>query len=200
VQLIVQQQHEEFIRDLNERLDRMDEASVRALQDIEEELTAVRRAREQMLEHAYRDEQGRAIFMKADESAAFYEDGAQVEDDAFAAIRDQLRGRPTWDDLQDNFDKEGDLLDEADQIHANDALRNQIEEDVAAGRVTDTEAERRIRDAETSAPERLRNYLAASRSDVQPAKTIAADFSEDEFAQASARSTAGSLASVPKPI
>ncbi|MBN8995373.1 MAG: hypothetical protein J0H94_09110 [Rhizobiales bacterium] len=196
MQLIVQQQHEEQIRLINERLDRMDEASVRALQDIEDELAEVRRERTKMREQAYHDEQGRAIFMKADASAAFYEDGTQLDDETFGAVKDRLTGKPTWDDLQNNFGKENDLLTAADQIHAHDATRNQIREDLAAGRISDEEAVNRLREAETTAPERLHANLTPSGA--QP--PTAAEFSDDEFAQASTRTALDTPAWNPKPL
>lgn len=149
---------------INEKLDRMDEASVIALQDIERELRALRREREKMMEQAYRDEQGRRIFMTGDGSAAYYEDGTQVDDETFALIRERLQGKPTWESWQDLFKRGDELTAERDEIHRHDAARGQLRDDLAQGRISLEEAERRELEIEQALPERSRRSYDALRS------------------------------------
>jgi hypothetical protein len=162
MQVLIQQQHEEQIRLINQQLDRMDEASVRALQEIEDGLAAVRRERAKMREQAYHDEQGRAIFMKADASAAFYEDGTQLDDETFDATKDRLTGKPTWEALQSSLELEDALIDERNAIHTNDALREQLREDVAAGKISPADADQRLTEIEAAAPDRVRRLESDS--------------------------------------
>ncbi|MGH6922858.1 MAG: hypothetical protein ACRED5_03720 [Propylenella sp.] len=61
----------------------MDEASVEALQEIEEELRALRQERARVRKLAYRDEEGCLIFMTEDESAAHFEGGRRLTNEAF---------------------------------------------------------------------------------------------------------------------
>jgi hypothetical protein len=144
MRFIAQQQHEDFVRRINEQFDRMDEANVRALQNIEEELAILRRERAKMREQAYHDEEGRAIFMKEDESAAFYEDGTQLDDETFASIKERLIGKPTKEAWDDFTFREDALLATADQIHVRQSEQDRVRADVAAGRISDDEAARRF--------------------------------------------------------
>jgi hypothetical protein len=142
------------------KLTRMDEASVIALQEIEQELQDLAREREQLRQRAYRDEQGRLIFMTEDESAAYYEDGGQVADDEFAVLRDALRGRTTKEQWE-AYQRRRERLDaERGQIHTHDAQRNQLREDLAEGRIPKEEAERRERENEEALPARVRARYA----------------------------------------
>lgn len=146
---------------INSELDLMDQASVQALQDIEQELQEIRKAREKMLEQAYLDEQGRRIFMTGDESAAYCEDGSQLEADEFAQVKERLRGKPTWDDF-DAFDKrEAELSAERDQIHRHDAERQQLREDLAKGAISGEEAKQREKEIAEAMPERVRHSYNA---------------------------------------
>jgi hypothetical protein len=149
---------------INENLDRMDEASVRALQEIEEKLAELRRERERMLEEAYRDELGRAIFMTNDGTAAYYGDGGRVAADDFTRHKPHLRDRATWDEWQESYRREGELNTERDQIHAHDAARDQLREDLAAGKISKEEAERRERELAESLPDRARSSNEAATS------------------------------------
>ena len=193
--LLAEQQREELMRALDDQLDRMDEASVRALQDIEDQLSALRRAREKMIEQAYHDEQGRAIFMKADESAAFYEDGAQLDDELFAAIKDQLRGRVTWDDVQANSDAQNALAQERELIHQADADRARLREDLAAGRITPDDAAQRLNELGQALPERVRRDYegAVSATDNGEPAAIDTSLSGADIAAARIRKSARSL-------
>lgn len=146
---------------INGKLDLMDEASVHALQEIEEELAELRRERERMREQAYRDEQGRRIFMTSDESAAYYEDGGRVEDERFAALKDRLRGKPTWDKWQDSFRREEGLTAEREQIHQHEARRDELRDDLATGSISKEEAQRRAQEIGESMPERVRRSYKA---------------------------------------
>lgn len=160
---------------INEKLDRMDEASVIALQDIERELLKLRREREKMLEQAYRDEQGRPIFMTDDGSAAYYEDGARVEDDTFGQIKDRLRGKPTWEQFQEFERREAELAADRGVIHEHDAERERLRDDLAAGRITKEEAERREREIEEAMPERLRANYKPATTDAGPNTALSAE-------------------------
>jgi hypothetical protein len=152
---------------INNNLDLMDEASVHALQEIEQELLELRRERERMLAQAYRDEDGNAIFIAEDESAAFYEDGEQVDDEKFARIKDELRGRTTWDGLQRSHREEDDLVADRDRVHAfqaeSQSKGDKLREDLAQGAISQDEAEQREREIEDSLPERARRSLDALR-------------------------------------
>lgn len=151
-----QRQREEQIQQINENFDAMDRASVEALQQIEEELLALRLEREQMLERAFRDERGRAIFMTEDESAAYYEDGTQLGDDEFRALRERLRGKPTWEQLQAQIKKENDLLAERGAIHTLQDERDQVREDLATGAISPAQAQIREQEIEAALPERVK--------------------------------------------
>jgi hypothetical protein len=148
---------------INDNLGRMDEASVTALQEIEEALATLRRERERMLEQAYRDEHSRLVFMTEDGTGAYYEDGTKVADDEFAQISEDLRGRPTWEQWQESLRKEEELAAERDLIHQHDAEREQLREDLAEGRISKEEAEQRERELEEALPERVRAAYAAQQ-------------------------------------
>jgi hypothetical protein len=150
---------------INEKLDQMDGASVLALQEIEEGLTALRRERQRMLEQAYRDEQGRLIFMTKDGAAAYYEDGTRLEDGEFARHEDQLQGKPTWDELQANRQGEDALMAERDLIHQHEAAREELREAVTQGSISKEEAEQRERELEEALPERVRDHFRRLRGE-----------------------------------
>lgn len=148
---------------INADLDLMDEASVRALQEIEEELAELRRVRERMLEQAYRDEQGRRIFMTEDGTAAYYEDGTKVTDGDLERHREQLRGRPTWEEMQRFDRRQEELSAERDQIHRYDAERERLRDDLREGKIPQEEAVRREKEIEEAMPERMRVHYARLR-------------------------------------
>ena len=174
---------------INGKLDAMDEGSVHALQEIEQELTELRKAREKMLEQAYRDEQGRRIFMTKDESAAYYEDGSTLEDDEFAQVKHRLRGKPTWEDLQGTFEQEDALEAERGQIHKHDAERQGLRDDLAEGAISEEEATEREQEIEQSMPERVRrSYKAPEATQAEDnAAPPDAELSADELAALDAR-------------
>lgn len=150
---------------ITEKLDRMDESSVIALQDIEQELRALRREREKMLEQAYRDEQGRRIFMTKDGSAAYYEDGTMLDDDEFALHREQLESGPRWEEWQDMHKRDTDLLTERDLIHRHEAACQELRDALAEGSISQEEAERRERELEEALPERVREHFRRLRGE-----------------------------------
>lgn len=173
---------------IENKLIAMDEASVRALQEIEEELTDLRREREQMLEEAYRDEQGRRIFMTNDGSTAYYEDRTKLHDHEFQQHREHLRGKPTWDQFQALEEREHNLSAERDGIHEHDAQREQLRDDLATGRISKEEAERRERELEESQPDRLQRAYEAGlvqRSENKPA--VDTTLNPDELAELNSR-------------
>jgi hypothetical protein len=163
---------------INDNLGRMDVASVHALQEIEEELTKLRREREQMLDKAYRDEQGRAIFMTKDGTAAYYEDGTKLEDDEFARHRGRLPGHTSWDAWQANQQEEDALKAERDLIHRHEAAREELREAVAQGSISKEEAEQREHDLEEKLPERVRDHFRQQRGE-SPDHDAGADAGKD---------------------
>jgi hypothetical protein len=173
---------------INANLDLMDTASVHALQEIEGELRALREQRERMLEQAYRDDAGNAIFMRADETGAYYQDGTQLADEDFAEIRPHLEDRPTWDEFQDTFHQEQAFEAERDEIHRHDAQREELREDLAAGRISKEEAREREQELEESLPERMASYDALKSGASGPGSTQEeAALSADELAVLGAR-------------
>lgn len=187
-QLIDQQRaRQRQIEQINETIDRMDEASVTALQEIEEELLAIRRDLDRMREEAYHDEQGNMILVNEAGTAAFYEDGTQLPDEEFEAIKELLRGRPTSDTYDASIEARDALLAERDLIHEHDALREQVREELSNGVITPEEAEERLADLTAAAPDRMKRILDGGAADRDAA--IDTTFSADEFAAATIRSS-----------
>lgn len=159
--------YQAFSQRINTELDLMDEASVHALQEIEQELAELQREREKMLAQAYRDEEGNAIFMAEDESAAYYDDGRQVDGEKFGRIKAQVRGTTKWDTLQDFSRRREALYAEREQVHAFQAKIDtdggELREDLAKGNISKEEAEREKQEIEAAAPERVRHSLDALR-------------------------------------
>lgn len=131
---------------INADLDDMDERSVIALQEIEYALTDLNLRREQMREEAYRDGQDRAIFMAEDGSAAFYEDGTQVDENTFLQIRGDLAGKPSIEAFRDLQRREDELTAHRDKIHAGMEAGDELREEIANGEIPCDEAERRAQD------------------------------------------------------
>lgn len=183
---------------INEDFDRMDEASVLALQEIEQELLDLQRERERVLEHAYRDEQGRAIFMTQDERAAYYQDGLKLSEDEFAAMRDRLRGRPSWESWQGASDRREQLFAERDQIHAHEASRSELRDELARGSVSAEEAEIRAQEIADAMPERVRRKFESLPGYAAEAGPAPAPLSDRELAELTAAAVpaepAGNLA------
>ena len=175
---------------INDNLDFMDEASVHALQEIEEELAELRHERARMLEQAYRDDQGQRIFMTADGSAAYYEDGTRVAEDEFTQHKEHLRGKPTWDEWQQSHRREEELNAEREDIHQHDGEREKLREDLAEGKISKEEAERRERELEQSQPDRVRsNYQVRSGHKTGNGVTVDTELSAEEQALLNVRGT-----------
>jgi hypothetical protein len=168
--------YQEMSARITGKLTRMDEASVAALQGIEQEVQEIARERDRMRERAFRDEQGRLMLMTEDESGAYYEDGNRVADDDFAVLRDALRGRTRWNEWEDLGRRRRELDTERGQIHTHDTQRNQLREDLAAGRIPKEEAEVRERTIEESMPARVRRrYAPAEAAPTAELQTGSAD-------------------------
>jgi hypothetical protein len=153
---------------ITEKLDHMDEASVIALQEIEEEIREIARERERLRERAYRDERGRRMFMTEDESAAYYEDGSRLGDDKLAIHKERLRGHTSWKEWERLGSRRQDLEIERDQIHAHDTERDRLREDLAEGRIPTEQAEQRERAIEDAMPARVRRIYAPAQAAPDP--------------------------------
>jgi hypothetical protein len=156
--------YQEMSARITGKLTRMDEASVIALQEIEQELQDLAREREQMRERAFRDERGRLMFMTEDESAAYFEDGSRVGDDDFATYRERLRGRTTWEQREADRRRVEALDEERRRIHRHDANRQQLQDDLASGSISYEEAAQREREIEEALPERVRRRYAPAEA------------------------------------
>ncbi len=144
-------------------IDIMDEASVQALQEIEEELRRQQRDRVRMRELAYRNEQGRFIFMTEDGTAAYYEDGMRLAEEDFVPVKQQLHATTKWDAWRASAAMNDRLLAEREQIHLHETARDQLRDDLAKGAISKDEAERRAQEIVESQPERVRRAYDAAK-------------------------------------
>jgi len=131
-----------------------------------------------MLEQAYRDEQGRAIFMAKDGTAAYYEDGTKVADDEFATLKDKLKDKPNWDEWEAKGQRRDELLKERDLIHQHEAACEDLREAVTQGSISKEEAERREGELEEALPDRVREHFRSLRGET-PDQDAGADAAND---------------------
>ena len=165
---------------IGEDFDKLDEASVLALQQIEDELAELRLQEAELREQAYRDEHGRLIFGNDDLSAAFYEDGERLADEDFAEIKDRLEGRSTFGAFQ-SLQREGaELTAERDAIHAGEADRKRLREDLESGAVSEDEALAREQEILDALPTRVQSALTSPELTGEDLDTLNARAPADE--------------------
>ncbi|MFY0311164.1 hypothetical protein ACFMBG_14840 [Leisingera sp. D0M16] len=145
---------------IGEDFDRLDEASVVALLQIEEELAELHRQRERLHAEAFTDTEGRTIFATEDQNAAYYEDGARLSDETFQQIRHRLTGRPTHEEWLSSLRREEELFAERDRIHHNETERARLLEDLANGSISKEDARDRRQTIREELPERVRKVAS----------------------------------------
>ncbi|KAA3516980.1 hypothetical protein GOZ96_12260 [Agrobacterium vitis] len=104
-------------------LDAYDAATVEALMDNEERLTAVREELKVLLDQAYVLPDGRRVFKTEDGTRVFDERGVEVKDFDPDMIEDW---RPDWEKYQNPFERESDLVKQREDILEFQKLQDDI--------------------------------------------------------------------------
>lgn len=169
---------------INSDLDAMDEQSIIMLQEIEYALAELSDKRAKMLEEAYRDDQGLAMFIAEDGSAAYYEDGSQVDDETFIQVRDKLEDGPTHEKFLALGEREDALNESRDRIHEGMDAGNDLREDLATGAISQEEAEHRaqeIASAQTDALNATEEAIFAARGEHAAANGLDRELDQPEL-------------------
>lgn len=127
---------------INHDLDIADEAAARTLHEIRQQLAENAALRQEMLDRAYRDETGRALFLSEDGESVYDEHGNLLSPEEVAALPiDELKSGPAWEDFDARNKREEELLAEAERVEEGIEHRQEIRDRVAGGELSLEELE-----------------------------------------------------------
>ena len=127
---------------INHDLDIADEAAARALDEIREQLAENAARRQEILDRAYRDETGRALFLSEDGESVYDENGNLLSSEEVAVLPiEELKSRASWEDFDAHNKREEELQAEIERVEAGIEHRQQIRDRVADGELSLEELE-----------------------------------------------------------
>lgn len=169
-----------------------DEASRRALAEIDELLAENAREQQAMVDAAAKMDDGSAIFLTEDGTAIYTEHGNRLGDDQTQDIltdhRPELEAGPSWEQFDASGRRQAELAAERAEILRLDQERAALRDRVEAGELSQDELEQLEADYESRVPERLRQH----RDEVRAERT--GELQAEEAAQVSADAPSSALA------
>lgn len=168
-----------------------DEASRRALAEIDELLADNAREQQAMIDAAAKMDDGTAMFLADDGTAIYTEHGNRLADQQTQEIltdrRPELEAGPSWEQFDRSVKRQSELTAERAEILRLDQERAMLRGRVEAGELSQDELEQLEADYDARVPERLRQH----RGDV--AAERAGELSADEMAHATAEASSSAL-------
>lgn len=168
-----------------------DEASRRALAEIDELLAENARERKAMVDAAAKTDDGTAMFLTEDGTAIYTQHGSRLGDEQTQEMltdhRPELEAGPSWEEFDGSVKRQSELTAERAEILRYDQERAALRDKVKAGELSQDELDQLEADYESRVPERLRQH----RGDV--AAERAGELSADEAAHATAEASSSAL-------
>ena len=150
---------ENEMRALLKRLDTLEEATVRALMQNQEELDALEAERRDMLARAHVLPDGRRAFRSEDGNRVFDENGREVGR-AVIASEAISRDKPSWESMHGNLRAAVKLQAERKRLLEYQDMLDAARERIGEGKIPKSELDRIEADLETSMPASVRAQMA----------------------------------------
>lgn len=150
-----------------------------ALAEIDRKMAELARERAEMIERAVKLDDGRAVFLSEDGKSIYTEDGERLSnveaERLLAERRGDLEAGDTWERFEGNGNEHDALEAERAWIVEWDRRRDELEDKVKRGELTQEEMEKLEREYAAQVPERVREKRAQVDAGAGPSGALSAD-------------------------